>query len=333
MTTTTPHERHSLMEAIRTNDKDTITAYLHDGKDIRFYTQKDYNGEDPAIIDFDPQIAPDYRNGILHQGSECVRSVRANIDRDTDFSFLLALEEFTPLSYACFLDRTDIAKMLVAHGAEVNTHLTKVTWGNENEEYCSPYFPALWWAMAHHNTDLFLFLLDHHAVSDMFYKYDEFQDAVEFACDAGHVEAMEHFLQMDEELYQRPFCDNDFLLLSACYRYDLPMIRLLLRYGKKPVGTVESRDRGQVYTCLTTLEMGYFERHFQSDISYWDLEDIFLEDERSLLEKYDVATHLTRQENELDTIAQLVAAGESLETIRCPLLREWVAALLPRQES
>ena len=255
------------------------------------------------------------------------------MDLDTDCSFLCALDEFTPLSYACFLDRTDIAKMLVEHGAEINTHLANVTWGNENEELCSPYFPALWWAMAHHNTDLFLFLMEHHANVDMYWKYDDFQDGVEFACDAGHLEAIEYFLKQDEDPYQRPFCDNDFLLLSACYRYDLRMIRLLLRYGKKPDGYVTSDGLGKVYTCLTTLEMTYFEQHFQGNISYWDMEDIFFENRVDLLEKYDLSTHLNYQREELEVLALLVSCDDSLDLLRCSLLREWVAALLPAQES
>ncbi len=77
-------ERHALMEAIRLNDKDFVTSYTKAGKPLHFYTEKDYNGSDPLIISFDPRIEREFDHGIEQLGRQCVRSTRADIDRDTD---------------------------------------------------------------------------------------------------------------------------------------------------------------------------------------------------------------------------------------------------------
>ena len=295
-------ERLTLLDAIGANDLEAVKTYVADGKPLRFYAHEDYKGTDPDIVDFDPQW----------ETTPCVFSVRAQLNGDKDMSYQRCYSEFTPLSYACALNHTAIAKVLVEHGAEINTYLKKVTPGNENEELCSPYFPALWWSAAHYDRELVYYLLEHGAAADMYYQHDRYFDAIEFFCDAGYVDYVGYFLEKDEKPYQRPFCESNFLLLSACFRYDLSMIRLLLQHGKKPV----MNYRG--YTCINTLEAEYLRRNYKGkqELDFWDV---------TTLEGVDWAQDLEQDEEGVDALAFLVDMGASMDEIQCPAVREWVA--------
>lgn len=307
--TTTPREqaqeRYNLLEAIRLDDMDAVKKYVEEGKDLHFYAHEEYEGTDPDIVDFDPQW----------ETIPCVFSVRAQMDGDEgdkDMTYQRCYSEFTPLSYACAMNRTEIAKVLVEHGAEINTRLKKVTPGNENEELCSPYFPALWWSAAHYNEELTHYLLKHGAAPDMYYQHDGYFDGIEFFCDAGYVELVDYFLEQDKKSHQRPYCDSDFLLLSACFRDDHSMIRLLLQHGKKPVEAY----RG--YTCINTQEAEYLRWNYAGtrELDFWN---------PSTLEGVDWAQDLEHEKEGVDSIAFLVDAGASMDEIQCPVLREWVA--------
>ena len=298
-------DAHALMDAIRHDDVAFVKRYVENGKNLRFYAREDYKGTNPLIIDFDPQW----------ETIPCVFSVRAQMDGnegDKDMAYQRCYSEFTPLSYACAMNRAEIAKVLVEHGAEINTFMKKVTPGNEHEELCSPYFPALWWSAAHYNEELTHYLLKHGAAPDMYYKYDRYFDGIEFFCDAGYVDYVDYFLQKDKESHQRPYCDSDFLLLSACFRYDVPMIRLLLQHEKKPV----INYRG--YTCINTLEAEYLRRNYAGTrtLDFWDV---------TTLEGVDWTQDLACEEEGVDSIAFLVDAGGAMDEIQCPVLREWVA--------
>lgn len=294
--------RHTLLQAIGLGDVEGVKNYLANGGTIDFYAHEEYEGSDPAIVDFVPQwnVVPS------------VFSVRAQLGNDKDMSYNRAYSEFTPLSYACAMNQTEIAKVLVEHGAAVNTYLKEVTPGNENEELCSPYFPALWWTGAHYNTELALYLLKHGADVTMYYQHDRFRDGVEFFCDAGHFDMVSYFLDLDEKPYQRPYCDNDFLLLSACFQYGRSMIRLLLQNGKKPVMNYHG------YTCINTFEMEYLRWNYTGTrtLDFWDM---------TTLEDVDWTQDLACEEEGVDALAFLVDAGASMDEIQCPVLREWVA--------
>jgi len=306
--TCTEDPRHGLLEAIRLGDVDAVKTYVADGRDLHFYAHEHYKGTDPAIV----EVVPQWDNVPF------VFSVRGQIEDDRDTSYSRAYSEFTPLSYACAMNQTEIAKILVEHGADVNTHLEKITWGNENEELCSPYFPALWWAGVHHNTELALYLWRHGANAVMYYQYDRYTDGVEFFCDAGHLDMIKHFLALDKKPYQNPYCDSDFLLFSACFRYDLPMIRLLLRNEKEPTEVHEVGPR--VYTCVTMLEMEYLSRNYRGgELDYWNL-----------AEDVDWKESLDYDTEGVDALAFVVDAGGSMDDIRCPVLREWVTEMRAR---
>jgi hypothetical protein len=148
----------------------------------------------------------------------------------------------------------------------------------------------------------------------MYYEHDRFMDGVEFFCDAGHLDMMKHFLALDKKPYQNPYCDSDFLLFSACFRYDLPMIGLLLRHGKEPTEVYE--DAGHVYTCVNMLEMEYLWRNYCGDeLDYWNVAN---------LEGVDWKENLTYDAEGVGIMSFVVYAGGSMDDIRCPMIREWV---------
>jgi hypothetical protein len=150
---------------------------------------------------------------------------------------------------------------------------------------------------------------------------DRIDGFLQFACECGNVEVVEHLLQHGETVADYPD-----LLLGACHAYDLGMIRLLLPHGANPLGEpyVDRLDRE--HACLPLLERRYVERNLLkgSFIHPLDLTDVYCYDERAVLENYEVEASLGCHEAGLRALAAMILAGENVDTLRSLTIRRWV---------
>jgi len=307
-----------LMIAIQVNDFEFVKKYIEDGKNINFYTIKDsrYDNSCPCLIHYDPEIS-------VRQFYENAKIEHAKLVG----SYRWRLREFTPLSYACFLNHDEIVRLLVEHGANINVfdkdcgnssskHIFSSNW--QFDQSSSVYFQPLWWACFHKNNQLVYYLLEHGADITLCNSHDNFDGFIEFACEMGNVEVV------DKLLSNGCVADMDQLILFACSNYDHDMIRILINYGV----TI-------IHHCIVQLEQLYIKKNWKGryEILIFDLLLIYHYRDMNYFIENDFANKLSYEYHELETIALLLLHyNKSYETIYCPTIMEWVKEIMIRFE-
>ena len=325
---TSKQNQRDFLDAICHRDMASLQKYVEAGHSLNFYTTHDkkYDDSHPLLVQYNPSIPADWIT--------IKASFLDTIDVTWNNNHIFRIQEVTPLSYACLLNHEDIARYLVEHGAEVNVmddkcgRLSSKRQFSSNWKFLSKqsvYFQPMWWACQHNNNNLVRFLLDHDADIEISHTHDRFTNFLQFACECGNIEIMEHLLRKGVN----PNTCSD-LLLSACYHNQHDMIRLLLSYHASPKMDPYICQHERAHTCLSTLERKYLENNMAHGffIPKWQLDHIYhhqdADAEEDAFEDYDLENGISQNKEELETLALMIVAGEDLSTIRCHLIREWL---------
>ena len=159
-------------------------------------------------------------NNYLETTAFLVEKCGANVDLSGDIKINDSIVEgVTPLWLACRKNNTDMARLLVGAGANVNC-LTKKTLSSPLRAACHGGFLEMVQLLVEHGADIEI---------GNFRKYT----GLMVACSRGHIEIVQYLLEKKADI-NAVAVDGHTCLHSAAERGDIEMLKLLLSAGAVP---------------------------------------------------------------------------------------------------